>query len=384
MKYNITYSDALEICKVYKNFNFSEHMFRIDGFKLSTFDYFICGFNDFANPLKDRPEVNAFDMRGVTFVFDRDGTIWNKFLMLPKFFNLNQIDDTQYDKVKSKKIAHISYKEDGSHVAFMMLPNEKLFCKTIRGFDNDQATSSMNILYKWEEHVLWVKKQLKAGFTPLFEYVSYSNRIVLIYKGSGLRLIGLRDNNTGDFIPASMCEGVPQSMIRVSTIESTLDELIKRAKTEEDIEGWVIMFEDGQMIKIKTEWYWRVHGLRTENVFREDYIVQNYYHQTLDDIIVQLDKDLDADALTFIKRVTDAIDRYSASIDRKVEALHMKFLKDYGGNWSEFATKCHKETYFGFVSFFAQPEEYNKRKIDFILKQTYRLNSAKQIVEKYK
>jgi len=104
MNYLITYEDALKICEVYKNFNFYKTETLIDGYKVVTFNYFICDYNMFANPLKDGSGINAFDMRGVTFVFNEDGTLYKRFLMLKKFFNVNQVAETQYDVLKNKKI----------------------------------------------------------------------------------------------------------------------------------------------------------------------------------------------------------------------------------------------------------------------------------------
>ena len=183
MKYLLTYKDAQEISEKYNNNNFWEFQFMKDGYKLAAFNYFICGWNDFANPLPKRPEVNAFDMRGVTFVFNKDGSLWKTFFMLPKFFNLNQVDSTQYGVVKDKEICSITEKEDGSLVAFMMLPNGKLFAKTIGSFTSEQSELAYNLLYTNEEHVLWVKEMLNTGCTPLFEYVSWDNRKGFILNG---------------------------------------------------------------------------------------------------------------------------------------------------------------------------------------------------------
>lgn len=337
MKYLPTYDDAQEICKKYDNFNFSEHQYKIRGFKISTFDYFICGYNDFANPLNERPEVNAFDLRGITFVFNKDGSLWKRFLMLPKFFNLNQIEETQYSKIKDKKIDHISVKEDGSLIAFMMTPDYKIFSKTIRGFDNEQAIRSYQIIYKDEKIVNWIKDLILKEFTPLFEYVSWNNRIVLKYTKEELRFIGLRNNKTGKFVPSSriieiLGMGVPQGIYVVPEVNSSLDKLIDLSKTEEDKEGWVVIFKDGLWIKVKTKWYFNLHGIRTENIFREDYVIKNYYKETLDDLVSQLNKDDDKDTLDFVNKVTSAIDNYSKYIDKCVIELVNIFHNSYNNN----------------------------------------------------
>jgi T4 RnlA family RNA ligase len=381
MKYMITYQDALEICKKYDNFNFSEHLFSIDEYKISTFNYFLCGYNHFANPLENKPNIHAFDMRGVTFVFNLDGTLWKRFLMLPKFFNLNQIDETQYSNIKNKKIKHISTKEDGSLIAFMILPNGKLFSKTIGGFANDQSKISMTLLYKSEENAIWVKKIINEGFTPLFEYVSWENRIVLKYSNAEIRFIGLRSNINGDFIPASEVKEIPNSIYFIKSEISTLDELIERSKVEENKEGWVIMLEDRMLLKVKTNWYFRSHNLRTENIFREDFVIKNYYEETLDDIVSQLNKDIDSDAFEFINKVTTAVSNYSNHIEYCVNILY-EISKNYK-EWNDFAKQYHKEPYFDFVKFYENKDYYKEKKINYILKKTYRLNNAREIVEKW-
>jgi len=145
--YLVTYEDALEMVKVYKDFNFSKSEYMIDGFKVVSFGYFLCDYSHFINPLNTRPEVNGLDMRGVTFVFNKDGSLYKRFFMLKKFFNLNQVESTQYGVVKDKKIRSVTNKEDGSLIAFMHLPNDVVFAKTIGGFTNEQSVAAMK-LYK--------------------------------------------------------------------------------------------------------------------------------------------------------------------------------------------------------------------------------------------
>ena len=91
-KYLLTYDDALAMVEKYKNFNYSKSEFRINNYRIVTFKYFLCEYSDFIMPLSDKIEVNGFDMRGVTFVFNLDGSLYKRFFMLSKFFNLNQVE----------------------------------------------------------------------------------------------------------------------------------------------------------------------------------------------------------------------------------------------------------------------------------------------------
>ena len=385
--YLITYEDALRISEAYKNFNFYKTEHRIGDFRIVTFNYFLCDYSMFANPLKDDSGIHAFDMRGVTFVFNADGSLYKRFLMLPKFFNFNQVESTQYDVLKNKKIKNVTVKEDGSLVAFMQLPNGEVFAKTQGGFTNEQAVQAM-FLYENQKGVKkLVDQALKNGHTPLFEYVAYDNRIVLKYKGRELRTIGFRNNTTGEYISAAEVFILHEDVPYVQQIHvKDIDELIKITKNAQNIEGFVAEFDDGQLVKWKTIWYFNLHGIRTMHVFREDYIISNYLNETLDDVTQELNTTDDVDAFKFIERVKTAVQNWSNFIEEKVEELVSAYNSDfYYGHWAKFATDKHKSGFFGLArTKIEKPELYKTRKIEYMLAKTKSLTNARNIVEKYK
>jgi T4 RnlA family RNA ligase len=383
MNYLVTYEDAMEMVKVYKDFNFSKSEYMLNGFRVVSFGYFLCDYTNFMKPLADKPKVNALDMRGVTFTFDKEGNQVDRFFMLRKFFNLNQVESTQYGVVKDKKIKSVTEKEDGSLVAFMNTPDGTVFAKTIGSFDNEQSNAAMKIFRENGKLATTVKALLWQGFTPLFEYVSWDNRIVLKYGSPELRLIGMRNNKTGEFIPGYRIP-TPDCKTTTSVEGLTLNELIELTKTQEDKEGWVIEFEDGQMIKIKTEWYFNLHGIRTMNVFREDWVIKNYLEENLDDAIGQLDKKEDIDAFKFMDRVTLAVDNYIKAIDKGVAKLKKIYEGEYKSNWHYYAKFNNKEAFFGLsVQAIQHPDNFNKRKIDFVINKTKHLKKAQFFVDKW-
>jgi len=387
LKYQITYEDAVRISNAYKNFNFypTEHV--IDGYKIVTFNYFLCDYNYFVMPLRESPEINARDVRGVTFVFNLDGTIYKRFLMLEKFFNVNQVEETQIHLLKDKKIKYITVKEDGSLIAFMNLSNGKVFAKTQGGFTNEQSIAANEMYSKDENLKEFVDETLEAGFTPLFEYVAYNNRIVLKYSGRELRLIGIRDNKYGEYISAiELSENKVLKIPYIKTMDvMSLEELETLMKTATDIEGAVVEFEDGMMAKMKSTWYWNLHNIRTVNIFREDYIIRNYLEETLDDATQELNMLDDADAFKFIERVKTAVTNWANYIEENVNALVTEYNSSfYFKNWVKFATDKHKSGFFGLArNKIENPEEYIKYKINYMLKATKHLNEAKNIVEKW-
>lgn len=383
--YIITYEDALRISKAYKNFNFyaTEHMFG--NYKVVTFNYFLCDYRNFTMPLKEDPSINALDMRGVTFVFNEDGTLYKRFLMLKKFFNVNQVEDTQLDILRTKKIKHVTIKEDGSLIAFMQLPNGEVFAKTQAGFTNEQAIAAMELYSKDDNLRIFVNWALRNSFTPLFEYVAYNNRIVLKYTGQELRLIGLRDNMRGLYISAvNKEEKYKVPCVKGMEVKS-LDELEVLMKTATDMEGVVVEFEDHLLAKWKTAWYFNLHGIRTMNIFREDFVIKNYLTEKLDDVTQELNMTDDADAFRFIDRVKGAVNNWSNYIEDEVNKLVDAYNSSfYFANWAKFATDKHKSGFFGLARKKIElPEEYNKYKINFMLNAAKHLHEAKHIVEKY-
>jgi len=384
MNYLITYEDALRIVNEYHNFNFYKIEFNLYDYKVVTFNYFMCEPEMFKTPLKDSPEIDAYDMRGVTFVFNKDGSLFKRFLALRKFFNINQTEITQYYKIKNKKIKHVTEKFDGSLIAFMRLPDGRIFAKTIGSFMNDQIINSMKIYNDDTRIQEFVKKSLSEGYTPLFEYVSFDNRIVLYYPQRQLVFIGLRNNVDGTFISASELESY--EIPKVNALNNvTLDDLLEKAKTKKDIEGWVVEFEDGQMVKIKTDWYLNLRGVRTVSIFREDYIIKNYLEETLDNVTQSFDMEKDSNVFSFIDMVKNSVNNWSNYIDKNVDRLVSEYSK-YENDWPKFATNYHKDPFFSLakVKIFEDKNEYRRKKVEYMLKCTNRLNRAKDIVEEFK
>ena len=379
MKYLLTYTDALKISKAYSNHHFKESNTLIDGYNVSTFTCFMCAPEWFKTPLKEDPVLEAYDMKGITFVLQPDGK-YKRFFMLPKFFNLNQIPETELNVLEKKTIDYVTTKEDGSLVGFMQLPNGVVFTKTQRGFTNEQSVAAMKLYEQDSKLQTFVLKSLKSNHTPLFEYVSYDNRIVICYDKKELRLIGIRCNETGNFIPGFKLDYTPHAR-KLENVHS-LVKLVEQMRDLTNTEGCVVRFTDGTFIKIKTPWYFKSHGIRTEHVFREDHIIKYYLEDKLDDVMQELSRETDKDAFAFIEKVKTSIDNYLRFIEDKVQVG----LSDYKNfkNFQTFATAYYNFPFFNLIrTKLERPEEYNSRKIELVLYNTRKLKKAKDIVNRF-
>lgn len=393
--YRLTYEDAMLMVERYNDFNFYRKVHVINGYRVEVFNYFLCDYKMFVCPLSDRPHVNAFDMRGVTFVFNLDGSLYRMFLMLPKFFNMNEVESTQYDLIKDKPIRNITVKDDGSHVAFMRLPNEQVFAKTRGSLDNEQTRAAMTMYESDFRLRTLINKFLSAECTPSFEYVSFANKIVLRYNDEELKLIGIRSNSSFEYhsvarFDSNMMEHLDNNCIKhVSSVkDKSLDDLIELCEVKDDMEGFVIEFEDGQLMKLKTRWYFSRHKMCTENINREDYVIESYVNGTLDDMLSQFDPIKDSNVFLFVLNVKDSIQNFIKELITGTSKLYETFVNAYGKNLKEFAIAESRSPYFKFVKCLIDDDldktrcvkEINK----YVLKRTYKLSDAREIAEQYK
>ena len=126
MRFIPSYDEAVAICQ--RNPVFYETKHKVHGYDVSVFNYRLATYDDFRSE-------NAFEMRGLTFVFNSDGTLYKRFLGLHKFFNVNETEITQAHDIKDYEVINVSEKLDGSLITFIELPNGEIVPKTKNAFD---------------------------------------------------------------------------------------------------------------------------------------------------------------------------------------------------------------------------------------------------------
>ncbi len=316
-----SYEEAVELCS-YEESPFYETKIEVDGFPVSIFNYRLAQYSDFNEPIKSNPNLKAFEMRGLTFVFNKDGSLYKRFVLLEKFFNLNQVPDSMYSVVKNYKIRYVNNKEDGSIASFVKLPNGKVVGKSKMGFDNDQA-NGINKIYKTNPDVKsFVDWALNNDIVPIFEYVAPHNRIVLRYSEEELILLRLRDLNTGKHIDIkSHLDKIGSIKIAPFEDDDTLDDLIEKSKTEAEREGWIVQFDNDHMVKIKTDWYCQRHGLLTNDIYREHIIIGYILDDKIDDILGQIPED-EKEAHLRIQKIISIVKR---ALNKKVVEIQSAF-----------------------------------------------------------
>jgi len=352
----------------------------LNGFKVVQYAYGLASLKDFLDPAPGILNgVNALELRGLTFVEQPDGT-WKKFLMLHKFFGLNQTDGYMYKDVKDKDILEVSIKEDGSMIRFIDLPDGTIHPKTKFNLDCDQTLAASYLVNKSRSLSDFIKESLSLRRAAIFEFVSPENRVVVEYKESELILLQLRDELTGEYIPIHDDHLVKKYGIKCSQTLSpikTLEEYMELAKTEVGYEGWVISLP-GQMLKLKLDEYYDLHGIFTSLSDKENCIVSLVLGSTSDDL---LSKNLPQEKRDYILEIEALISHEKAAIESSVKSA-VDSVK--GLSRKEIAMKYSKTPYFGIIM--KSIDNYSMGVVDkmvteFLLKKNKTLTSSREYLK---
>jgi len=258
-------------------------------------------------------------------IFDTTGRIISR--PFHKFFNLNEREETQPSVVDITQPHTVMEKMDGSMIRPFVVDGH-IRLGTKMGV-TDVAMQAETYLAGLEDSAIsygWMEKCLRFNVTPLFEFIAPDNQIVLEYEAADLVLLALRHNITGEYLPL---EDYPpfNKAPEYGQVDKNLKGFSDGIKLEEGREGVVIRFDSGHMIKIKNEWYVRIHKVK-DLVRSQRNIINLIINNEVDDVLPIL---LEAD----VKKVKDTQALFFKSIeDKELEiGLMCKFVVNmYGDN----------------------------------------------------
>lgn len=246
--------------------------------------YNISDRNTFKDPI-------ACEARGITFDKETGNIIGRP---LHKFFNLGEREDTLKNNVNFADIFSIWDKIDGTMISLHRVKGN-LAVKTKKSFLSNEAKRATQFLSKPEnQNILKFCNELVDEFTPVFEFTDPENTIVISHKKMDVVLLHVRHIKTGSYIPyndpelTALVEKYDVKRLSPLLLKQTekglldIDSVLEDLKVVEGIEGYVMQFNDGRMIKIKSDWYNVQH--RAEAGLRERDVVKMFLDGTLDDV----------------------------------------------------------------------------------------------------
>ena len=249
--------------------------------------------------------ANEVLLEGRGLKFDRDGWLIGR--PFHKFFNLGEKSHTMPDALDWSQQIRVETKHDGSMIHPVLL-GDCIVPMTRKGVTEVamQAFDECDVPYD-EMHAF-----LKSGATPIYEFVSPTNQIVVPYEKPELRLLAVRDINTGKYWQMG-----PENLRRHASFGDHMDhyrdELISEVRDLKGEEGVVLVWPDGHRVKIKAEEYVALHR-NIDTAASEARLLEVILSGNLDDLIPLLSE-------TRAGWVREFADQVLASISAEADAM---------------------------------------------------------------
>lgn len=275
-------------------------------------------------------------------------------------------------------------------ISFIKFPNGSFVAKSKMSFESEHAKLAQDIFNSNPKIKGLVKRLNAEGLVGIFEICSPFLQIVLPYNETELKLIQVRNNETGVYLNNNEMNYYLREfdLEEVSAEEYyaqnfTFDKLLELQETEQNIEGWVVTLEDGQILKIKTSWYFHAHSISTDNVTRENLLLELVINDKLDDVlsVVQGEKK------KYLEETAEKIQHFFNHKVVEYKELRGLYYNKYNENRKEFAMKYNKHELFNAVmktldTSFRDVEETAKKAVgEFILKKYNTLTEARNLLK---
>lgn len=304
------------------------------------FNYgFNSGLETFPNDGSEESQILR-ECRGLTF--DESGIVRAR--KYHKFFNIGEREETNIENIDMSKPHYLLKKLDGSlitpwfngeYLTFHTKNGETDISKTVNNFikNHENLEGYYNFCF-----FAWSK-----GMTPIFEWMSNKNRIVVAQPEDNLVLTGLRINDCGEYISypsmKMMAENYGVPVVEAVSSTQDLNEIIRIAKSLDNEEGFVITFDDGSRYKVKSDWYVNLHRAKSD-LMCERKVLNTILLGSDDDLVPSMDEEDKKRFNMYKKQIFDRIydlmtEVYLAikwnmnnRIDRKMFALDNSIKKE--------------------------------------------------------
>jgi RNA ligase len=204
-------------------------------------------------------------------IFSKDGRVLAR--RWAKFFNVNEKPWTQANVIDWSVQHVVLEKLDGSMIT-PFLTDSGLRWGTKMGL-TEQALQVEEFVAQRPAYERFAREVIGCGVTPIFEWCSRKQTIVVDYPEDALILTGLRDNATGLLMDRARMvswtdpHGIPVVEMYGGTA-AEIQALLAETKALVGAEGWIIRFENGHQLKTKSDWYCAIHGTKELLSFEKD------------------------------------------------------------------------------------------------------------------
>lgn len=264
----------------------------------------------------------ARECRGLKF--GRDGELLAR--PFHKFFNLGEAGPAEAEDFGQPHV--VLDKLDGSMIHPCLLQDELRLMT--RGGLSPQAAAAERAA----DPAVWslCRALDAAGMTPMFEFTSPDNRVVVAYETTALTLLAVREKESGTYVPHAELQaigvryGVP--VVQGFGAVRDLGTFVAEARALEGLEGYVVAFEDGHRLKLKAEGYVLRHRALSDLKY-EKVLLAWIAEDALDDVLAILPEEAAARVAAYAETVLTALARYEAEVVAVHQAHRDASRRDY-------------------------------------------------------
>ena len=235
-------------------------------------------------------------------VFYPDGRIMSR--RFHKFFNVGEREETLPGNVDLSEKHTVLEKLDGSFVTPLDIDGTVMMGTKMGLTDVALAADDWVMEYGNDDYTGFMELAIRCGLTPIFEFCTNRYRVVVDHPAERMVLLAIRSNVTGTYMNYDAMDrfmmkffrgvevvGVAHHAYQEGHRVNDLDAFSRWAAGQTDVgEGFVIRFEDGHMLKAKTEEYVRIHRTK-DRIRQERNLVDVIVNGQLDDLVPFLMKD---------------------------------------------------------------------------------------------
>jgi len=240
-------------------------------------------------PVRTADDAILRELRGMIFKTSTGEILHRR---LHKFFNVNEKEETQVGGIDFTKPHVILEKLDGSMITPVFTANG-IRWGTKMGV-TAVALPVEEFVSVREEYILLAQACANLNATPIFEWTSRKQTIVIDYPEDQLTLIAIRDNVTGKYYTYEKLKQVIADFRDIPLVKAyagtaaNMQALIDQTSPMVGCEGFVVRFDDGHMVKVKAEDYVRKHKAK-DMIGREKNVIDLIVNEKIDDVKAFLD-----------------------------------------------------------------------------------------------
>ena len=205
-----------------------------------------------------------------------------------KFFNAGEKEETQLNKINLYEPHVVLEKLDGSMIR--PIPTPEGFRLATKAGVTDVAMNAEVFVADKSHYARFIHKCLSINVTPIFEWVSRKNRIVVDYPTDNLILTGMRYNDTGNYVDYQVMKdyasawNIPVVKAVNGLAVQNIELFVKQVREWDDGEGIVLRFDSGHMVKVKADDYVLRHKSK-DAINQEKNVLQTILDDSVDDLV---------------------------------------------------------------------------------------------------